>query len=286
MVLLFLFIKYWDDFHLELLDVIGGQQNVVEHLDQILHYNHDVVTKSIQPVLHQVLDEYLHFKKNQRRMQTATVVICDAIQSILSSSTNHDFRTKSLQLLKVHSADGGHVQSNTESATPETSQENLYDIDDFQRIHSGLDSSKSDQSFTSVDSDSLRWSDESAQVMPKIDSRYSSVEQTIGTRKRRLEACSMKPCTDLYNRPFKKPINGTYNRPRMEYGSADHVSLLKEDAQVTAPIPTKLTSEATGYLGVQCSIMSTKQTISGKPTEDQEEYLWLQEVSNLSDWTH
>uniref|UniRef100_UPI00398EE8D4 type 2 DNA topoisomerase 6 subunit B-like n=1 Tax=Pristiophorus japonicus TaxID=55135 RepID=UPI00398EE8D4 len=315
-VLLFLFIKYWDDFHLELLDVIGGQQTVVEQLDQILHCNKDVVRESIQPVLHKVLDEYLQFKKNQKRMQTATSVICDAIQSILSSSTNRDFRTKSLQLLKVsntqemktslqnllqnviqnrfllsrvcdtkrvHLGDGGHVQSNSDSATPETSQVNLYDKDSFQRIHTELEDSESDPP---VDSDILCCSDESPHVTSETDFGFGNTEPRIGTRKRRLEACRMKCCTDQDSRPCNKTMNGADNHPGMENVSTDRVSLLQKDRQVSAPVPTRSPSEKAGYFEVQCSVMNTKQTITRKPTEDQEEHLWLQEVSNLSDWTH
>ncbi|XP_067831877.1 DUF4554 domain-containing protein isoform X2 [Heptranchias perlo] len=320
MVLLFLFIKYWDEFHLSLMDVIGGHQTVVEHLDQILHYNKDVVRESIQPVLHRVLDEYFQFKKNQRRMQSAIPVICDAIQSILSSSTNRDFRTKSLQLLKVsntqemktslqnslqnviqnrfllsrgcdmkrkiHSGDVGRVHCNSDSANPETSQENLHDIDYFQRIYTELADPELDPSLRPVDSDILCCSDGSPHITSETAFSFGSTKQRMDTGKRRLEACRMKPCVDQYSQPFKKTMIGAYNHPTMENISTDHISLLKNDIQVSATVPARSASETTGHLEVQCSIMHTKQTINRKPTEDQEEYLWLQEVSNLSDWTH
>ncbi|XP_072345763.1 type 2 DNA topoisomerase 6 subunit B-like [Scyliorhinus torazame] len=312
-LLLFLFIKYWDDFHLELVDVTG-QQAIVDHLDQILHYNKDVVRKSIQPVLHQVLDEYLRFKKNQGRIQTATTVICDALQSILSMSTNRDFRAKSLQLLKVsstqemktslqntlqnivqnrflpsrvcytkrvHSGDGDRVQSNTDSASPGASQENRRDTAQVQRIHAELSHSESDPSFTLVDSDGLDWSADPPQVSAETDSHFGSFERRIGTRKRQLEADRMKPGTNPASSPFKKPVDGSYSQPRLENVSTGHISSRKPGVQVS--IPPRLTSETTDSFGVQCS---PKQTINRKPTEDQEEYLWLREVSNLSDWTH
>ncbi|XP_038643297.1 DUF4554 domain-containing protein [Scyliorhinus canicula] len=311
-LLLFLFIKYWDDFHLELVDM-AGQQAIVDHLDQILHYNKDVVRKSIQPVLHQVLDDYLRFKKNQGRIQTATTVICDALQSILSMSTNRDFRAKSLQLLKVsstqemraslqntlqnvvqnrflpsrvcytkrvHSGDGDRVQSGTDSATPGASQENRCDTDQGQRIHAELSHSESDPLFTLVDSDGLDWSADPSQVTAETDSRFGSFERRIGTRKRQPEADGMKPGTNPDSSPFKKPVDGSYSQPRPENISTGHIASLKPDVQV--PIPPRLTSETTDSVGAQCS---PKQTINRKPTEDQEEYVWLREVSNLSDWT-
>ncbi|XP_048475581.1 DUF4554 domain-containing protein [Rhincodon typus] len=319
MLLLFLFIQYWDDFHFELLDVIGGQQTVVEHLDQILHYNKDVVRKSIQPVLHQVLDECLNFKKNQRKMQTAATVICDAIHSVLSSSTNRDFRAKSLQLLKVsntqeiktslrntlqnimqnrfllsrvcdtkriHSGDGDRVLSNTDSIAPETSQDSLYGADKSQKIHTELDGSESDLSFTLSGLDSLHWNVESPKLTVETDSGSDSIEQKIGAKKRQLEASGMKLNANFHSSPFKNTGEEAYKCPRLENLNTSHVSLLKTDMQVSAPFSTGLTSEMTDSFGVQCSTMSTEQTIGGKTTDDKEEYLWLQEVSNLSDWAH
>ncbi|XP_072407113.1 type 2 DNA topoisomerase 6 subunit B-like [Chiloscyllium punctatum] len=318
MLLLFLFIQYWDDFHFELLDVIAGQKTIVEHLDQILHYNKDVVRKSVQPVLHQVLDECLHYRKDQRKMQTATTVICDAIHSVLSSSTNRDFRIKSLQLLKVsntqeiktslqntlqniiqnrfllsrvcdmkriHSGDGDRVLSSTDSAAPETSQDSLYDADKSQKIHTELDGSESDLSFTLSGLDSALWGVESPKVTVETDSGSNSIEQGIGAKKRQLDACGMKTYPDFHSSPFKNTVEKEYKYPRMENLNTSHVSLLKTDMQVSASFPIRLTSETIGSFGVQCSTMSTEETISGKTTDNKEEYLWLQEVSNLSDWT-
>ncbi|XP_055520750.1 DUF4554 domain-containing protein [Leucoraja erinacea] len=234
MILLFLFIKYWDDFHSELTDIIGGQQIVVEHLDQILNLNKDVVRDCIQPVLHKVLDEYIQLSKKQRKVQTATHIIYDAVQTIISCSTNHDFRTKSLQLLKVShsqeikvslqsllqnvlqnrflpsrvcnrkqvlSGDDVQAECSNNSAALKTSHENLCETDNFQRIYSELESSVSDSSLISLDGD-----------IPCHSNEYMTPETTISfdqrTRKRQLETNTTDLCVNQCSRPSKQTMNG------------------------------------------------------------------------------
>ncbi|XP_069752158.1 type 2 DNA topoisomerase 6 subunit B-like [Narcine bancroftii] len=307
-VLLFLFIKYWDNFHLELLDIIGGQQFVVEHLGQILNCNKDVLSECIRPVLHRILDEYIQLRKNRRRVQTATHIICDAIQSVISCSTNHDFRTKSLELLKVShtqelkislqrslenvilnrflpsrvcnikqvsSGGGGYTERSNDPVTPETGQENPCEIDNLQRIYSELE----DSSPVSVDGDIPCHSDQS--LTPELTSTF---EQRTGSRKRQLEMnktnpLTMKNCVDQCGRPSKQTMSGAGHQPRTDYVSTHHISLEKATTQILVPGPPRSTSDGKG------SELNSQEQNLKNITGDQEDYLWLQEVHNLSEWT-
>ncbi|XP_072887253.1 type 2 DNA topoisomerase 6 subunit B-like [Hemitrygon akajei] len=252
--------------------IAGGQQIVVEHLDQILNCNKEVVRECIQPVLRKVLDEYVQLRKNQRRVQTATHIIYDAIQSIVSCSTNHGFRTRSLQLLQVshtqemktslqsllqnviqnrflssrgcnikqvQSDDGDRANSSSDSAIPEASQENLCETDNFQMIYSEPEGSVS------------------------------------GTRKRQLEMNTTNPCMNRSSRPPKQTTDEVCHQPRTEHVSTALVSSLKTNTQLSASGPTRSASDGQG------SNVSTRE----KAIADQEDFLWLQEVHNLTEWT-
>ncbi|XP_041093953.1 DUF4554 domain-containing protein [Polyodon spathula] len=98
---LFLFIEHRDTFHSQLPDLIGNHDLVVEHLDQVLHSSAEIVRTSLHSLLHTALGELQKRHKDQNKMRCALRVIRDSVSSIVASSTSQDFRAACLSSMQV-----------------------------------------------------------------------------------------------------------------------------------------------------------------------------------------
>ncbi|MEE6513703.1 hypothetical protein FKM82_021475 [Ascaphus truei] len=97
-LLLYFFLEYSDTFHTELRDLPGTHQTIVREMDQILLVNESAVRESVQSVLDRVLKDLSRALsvsstlQNYRNLQVAGTVSAEAINSVISNSTNHSFR--------------------------------------------------------------------------------------------------------------------------------------------------------------------------------------------------
>ncbi|XP_075441358.1 type 2 DNA topoisomerase 6 subunit B-like isoform X4 [Ascaphus truei] len=91
-LLLYFFLEYSDTFHTELRDLPGIHQTIVREMDQILLVNQSAVRESVQSVLDRVLKDLSRALSNYRNLQVAGTVSAEAINCVISNSTNHSFR--------------------------------------------------------------------------------------------------------------------------------------------------------------------------------------------------
>ncbi|XP_058871690.1 type 2 DNA topoisomerase 6 subunit B-like [Acipenser ruthenus] len=99
---LFLFIEHRDTFHSQLPDLIGNHNLVVEHLDQVLRSSAEIVRTALHSLLHSALGELQKRHKDKNKMRSALRVIRDSVSSIVASSTNQDFRAACFSSMQVH----------------------------------------------------------------------------------------------------------------------------------------------------------------------------------------
>ncbi|XP_066573955.1 type 2 DNA topoisomerase 6 subunit B-like [Amia ocellicauda] len=98
---LFLLVEHRDPFHSELADFIANEDLVEQQLNLLLHYNQEAVTSALHRLLSSALKGFFKGQKAQSRMKSALPVILGSISSIVASSTSLDFRTFCLDSMQV-----------------------------------------------------------------------------------------------------------------------------------------------------------------------------------------
>ncbi|XP_030424613.1 type 2 DNA topoisomerase 6 subunit B-like isoform X2 [Gopherus evgoodei] len=99
-LLLFLFLHYSDQFQDKPLYDFWTRHMIASHMDQILLCSQETVKHGVQAVIDAMLQEHCKRGKNQRRLKLSLPIILGAISSVVSSSTNSQFRRECLQSLQ------------------------------------------------------------------------------------------------------------------------------------------------------------------------------------------
>ncbi|XP_074862021.1 type 2 DNA topoisomerase 6 subunit B-like [Carettochelys insculpta] len=100
-LLLFLFLHYSDPFQDKPSYDFWARRLIASHLDQILLCSQQAVKHGAQAVIDAMLEEHCKRGENQRKLKLSLPVILNSISSVVSSSTNNQFRQKCLQSLQV-----------------------------------------------------------------------------------------------------------------------------------------------------------------------------------------
>ncbi|KAM9356696.1 type 2 DNA topoisomerase 6 subunit B-like [Symphorus nematophorus] len=100
-LLLFLFLQHNDPFIYHLSDFIATEALIERHLEDILNNNKQAVTAALQTELRNTLQAQNHRKKDQEKLHSAAEVILSSSISIVSCSSNMDFRIACLNSMKV-----------------------------------------------------------------------------------------------------------------------------------------------------------------------------------------
>ncbi|GLD70272.1 type 2 DNA topoisomerase 6 subunit B-like protein [Lates japonicus] len=100
-LLLLLFLQHSDPFSSHLSDVMATEAMIEHHLEDILSNNRQAVTAALQTELRNTLIAQNHRKKNQEKLCSAVEVILSSSISVVSCSSNVDFRNACLTSMKV-----------------------------------------------------------------------------------------------------------------------------------------------------------------------------------------
>ncbi|XP_056239122.1 DUF4554 domain-containing protein [Seriola aureovittata] len=101
-LLLFLFLQHSDPFTSQVSDVMDTEALIEHHLEDILSNNRQAVTTTLQTELKNTLKAQNRRKMDQEKLRSAVDVIRSSSISIVSSSSNMDFRNACLNSMKVH----------------------------------------------------------------------------------------------------------------------------------------------------------------------------------------
>ncbi|XP_029297836.1 type 2 DNA topoisomerase 6 subunit B-like isoform X2 [Cottoperca gobio] len=97
-LLLYIFLQHSDPFTYQLSDMMATEVLIERHLEDILNNNKQAVTKAVQTELKNTLKAQNQRKK---KMRSAAEVILGSSLSIVSSSSNMDFRNACLHSMKM-----------------------------------------------------------------------------------------------------------------------------------------------------------------------------------------
>ncbi|XP_040904934.1 DUF4554 domain-containing protein isoform X2 [Toxotes jaculatrix] len=100
-LLLFLFLQYSDPFTSHLSDIMATEAMIEHHLEDILSNNRQAVTAALQTELRNTLKAQNRRKKDQEKLRSAAEVILSSSISIVSCSSNMDFRNACLNSMMV-----------------------------------------------------------------------------------------------------------------------------------------------------------------------------------------
>ncbi|XP_039975955.1 DUF4554 domain-containing protein isoform X3 [Xiphias gladius] len=100
-LLLFLFLQHSDPFTSQLSDVMATEALIEHNLEDVLSNNRHAVTTALQTELQNTLKAQNRRRKDQEKLRSAVNVILSSSISIVSCSTNMDFRNACLNSMKV-----------------------------------------------------------------------------------------------------------------------------------------------------------------------------------------
>ncbi|XP_076015625.1 type 2 DNA topoisomerase 6 subunit B-like [Genypterus blacodes] len=100
-LLLFLFLQHSDPFTSQLFDFMATEELLEHHLEDILNNNRQAVTAALQSELKDTLNAQIQRNKKQEKLCSAVEVILGSSISIVSNSSNMDFRMACLNRMKV-----------------------------------------------------------------------------------------------------------------------------------------------------------------------------------------
>ncbi|XP_034739105.1 DUF4554 domain-containing protein isoform X1 [Etheostoma cragini] len=98
---LYLFLQHSDPFNCHLSDLMATEVLIEHYLEDILNNNRQSVTKALQTELKNTLKAQNHRKRGQEELRSAADVILSSSISVVSCSSDVDFRTACLNSMKV-----------------------------------------------------------------------------------------------------------------------------------------------------------------------------------------
>ncbi|XP_055368343.1 DUF4554 domain-containing protein isoform X2 [Betta splendens] len=100
-LLLFFFLQHRDPFISQLSDLMAAERLIEHHLEDILSNNKQALTAAVQSELKNTLKAQNHRTQEQEKLNSAVKVILNSSISIVSSSSNMEFRNACLNSMKV-----------------------------------------------------------------------------------------------------------------------------------------------------------------------------------------
>ncbi|CAM4578519.1 unnamed protein product [Lepidochelys olivacea] len=282
-LLLFLFLHYSDQFQDKPFYDFWARRMIASYMDQILLCSQQAVKRGVQVVIDAMLEEHCKRGKNQQRLKLSLPVILSAISSVVSSSTNSQFRRECLQSLQVSDTPElmAAIQTAFENVTrkrlmpsgtcsitkqvPEDANPAWLAACDLPTAGQKLSQEEASDSISSLNS-------EPASLLDRAD-LWGEMSET----KRRKTATMENNAGGALER---EPLGGLQERTddlMTDFGS--QLSFCLWSPKEGADASMFLREREEGFTAVsECRARSSENLW-------QADHLWLQEISNLSEWT-
>uniref|UniRef100_A0A8C9B7G3 TOP6B like initiator of meiotic double strand breaks n=1 Tax=Prolemur simus TaxID=1328070 RepID=A0A8C9B7G3_PROSS len=246
-LLLFLFVDFHNGFPVQQMEIWGVQTLLTTHLGAILMESHSVVQDSIQLTVDQVLEQHHQAAKAHQKLQASLAVAVNSIMSVVTGSTCSSFRTMCLQALQA--ADTQEFGTKLHKVFHEVTQHRFLHHCSCE-VKQQLTSEKKDSAQSNEDAqDNTNPALLAETSGPAENKRLTSGRLRQGEKTRAL-------------RPARAP-SPSEAAPRRPEPTAASLTPSGGEARAThARAPAPGASPGTGL----------------------EDALWLQEVSNLSEW--
>ncbi|XP_063083662.1 type 2 DNA topoisomerase 6 subunit B-like [Cavia porcellus] len=100
-LLLFLFVDFYSGFPVQQMEIWGVHTLLTAHLNSILMKSHSAVQDSIHATLDQILEQHDQAAKAHQKLQASLSVVVNSIMSVVTRSTSGSFRKTCLQALQA-----------------------------------------------------------------------------------------------------------------------------------------------------------------------------------------
>ncbi|XP_075857775.1 type 2 DNA topoisomerase 6 subunit B-like isoform X3 [Microcebus murinus] len=245
-LLLFLFVDFHSGFPIQQMEIWGVHTLLTTHLSAILTESHSVVQDSIQFTVDQVLEQHHQAAKAHQKLQASLTVAVNSIMSVVTGSTCSSFRTMCLQALQA--ADTQEFGTKLHKVFHEITQHRF--------LH--------------------HCSCEVKQLTPEKKDSAQSTEDARENSNPVLLAETSGPAEN--KRPMRGRLRQGEKTRTLRYAGAPSPS----EAAPRRPEPTAACLTPSG--GEARATHGTAPAPGVSPGSGLEDALWLQEVSNLSEW--
>ncbi|KAL4696841.1 hypothetical protein H8959_002539 [Pygathrix nigripes] len=245
-LLLFLFVDFHSAFPVQQMEIWGVYTLLTTHLNAILVESHSVVQGSIQFTVDQVLEQHHQAAKAQQKLQASLSVAVNSIMSILTGSTRSSFRKMCLQTLQA--ADTQEFETKLHKVFREITQHQFLHHCSCEVKQLTLEKKDSAQGTEDVP-DNSSW-----ELLAGTNGQAENKRLKRGSLR-------MEEMRALHSARAPSPSDAAPRRPEA----------------TAAP----LTPSGRAALKAHGSTLAPGRVSLGSRLED---VLWLQEVSNLSEW--
>nr|XP_037854924.1 type 2 DNA topoisomerase 6 subunit B-like isoform X5 [Chlorocebus sabaeus] len=279
-LLLFLFVDFHSAFPVQQMEIWGVYTLLTTHLSAILVESHSVVQGSIQFTVDQVLEQHHQAAKAQQKLQASLSVAVNSIMSILTGSTRSSFRKMCLQTLQA--ADTQEFGTKLHKVFREITQ--------HQFLHHC--SCEMKQQLTLEKKDSAQGTED----VPDNSSRELLADTNGQAENKRLKRGSlrMEEMRALHSARAPSPSEAAPRRPEATAAplTPSGRAAFKAHGRALAPGRVSLGSRLEVNeralrregCGRRCEPRAAAEGSSPRAPLFPQDVLWLQEVSNLSEW--
>nr|XP_028689019.1 type 2 DNA topoisomerase 6 subunit B-like isoform X4 [Macaca mulatta] len=279
-LLLFLFVDFHSAFPVQQMEIWGVYTLLTAHLNAILVESHSVVQGCIQFTVDQVLEQHHQAAKAQQKLQASLSVAVNSIMSILTGSTRSSFRKMCLQTLQA--ADTQEFGTKLHKVFREITQ--------HQFLHHC--SCEVKQQLTLEKKDSAQGTED----VPDNSSRELLADTNEQAENKRLKRGSlrMEEMRALHSARAPSPSEAAPRRPEATAAplTPSGRAAFKAHGRALAPgrvsrgSRLEVTERALRREGCgrRCGPQAAAEGSSLRAPLFPQDVLWLQEVSNLSEW--
>nr|XP_015289881.1 PREDICTED: uncharacterized protein C11orf80 homolog isoform X5 [Macaca fascicularis] len=279
-LLLFLFVDFHSAFPVQQMEIWGVYTLLTAHLNAILVESHSVVQGCIQFTVDQVLEQHHQAAKAQQKLQASLSVAVNSIMSILTGSTRSSFRKMCLQTLQA--ADTQEFGTKLHKVFREITQ--------HQFLHHC--SCEVKQQLTLEKKDSAQGTED----VPDNSSRELLADTNEQAENKRLKRGSlrMEEMRALHSARAPSPSEAAPRRPEATAAplTPSGRAVFKAHGRALAPgrvsrgSRLEVTERALRREGCgrRCGPQAAAEGSSLRAPLFPQDVLWLQEVSNLSEW--
>ncbi|XP_059739092.1 type 2 DNA topoisomerase 6 subunit B-like isoform X7 [Bos taurus] len=261
-VLLFLFVDFHREFPGQKMELWGVHTLLSTHLRAILRESHSVVQGCIQAAVDRALEQHHQAVKAHQKLQASLSVAVDSIMSIMTGSTNSTFRKTCLQTLQA--ADTQEFGTKLHKSFHEVTQHRfVYHCSQAVKQQLLPEKNEAEQNTDEAHENSslelLAGTGEQTENK-RLKRGSQGMEETRAFR----SAGALNPSEAASRRaePTAAPL--TFSRSRTGSGSGLEVTELRSSREGGDPATAEGSSPGSPFL--------------------LQDALWLQEISNLSEW--
>nr|XP_027800411.1 type 2 DNA topoisomerase 6 subunit B-like [Marmota flaviventris] len=247
-LLLFLFVDFHSGFLIKQMEIWGLHTLLTAQLSTILMESHSAVRDSIQAMVDHVLEQHHQAAKAHQKLQASLSVAVNSVLSVVSGSTNSSFRKTCLQALQA--ADTQELGTKLHKI--------FHDVTQHRFLHHCSCDMK--QQLTPEKKDLAQNTEDAHENSPELLAEISGQAEN-----KKLKRGSLHQSVEEMEAPHSASAPGTPEIcPRRLEPTAASLTVSRAERRtvhVQAPVPDR-----------------------ASPGRVLEDALWLQEVSNLSEW--